>query len=248
MLAEQRWRQVALAATAEAVVVEAQRRARQLQRRRTPGGRPRARVPATAPAPSRRRRPSTAPCRPGSRRRRAGRASARPGWDPKISSITAIRSSRCATRSRLVTKRGSSASIPTAPANFCHRFSEPTATCRGDGRGREQPVRRDRRVVGTGDAGHLAAEQPSGALERVHPDDAGEQRGADHPADPGGVALVQCGHHAVREVHAGQQVGDRHARPWSAARCRSPTSARPRPARSGRSRRGRPPGRRDRSR
>ena len=31
-----------------------------------------------------------------------------------------------------MTKRGSSASSPTAAANFCHRFSDPTATCSGD--------------------------------------------------------------------------------------------------------------------
>ena len=78
-------------------------------------------------------------------------------------------------------------------------------------RGREQAVRRDRRVVRAGEARHLARDGPAGALEGVQPDHARQQRGADHPASPGAVPLVQRRDHAVREVQAGDQVGDGNA-------------------------------------
>ena len=78
-------------------------------------------------------------------------------------------------------------------------------------RGLEHPVRRDRGMVSTRDARHLAAEEPPGALEGVHPDHAGQQRRPDHAPDAGRVPLVQRGHDAVGEVHAGQEVGDGYA-------------------------------------
>ena len=78
------------------------------------------------------------------------------------------------------------------------------------GAGGEHPVRRDRRVVVTGQPRNLPGDRPAGALERVHADHSGQQRRAYDAADAGAGALVQRGHHAVRPVHAGQQVRDRH--------------------------------------
>ena len=157
----------------------------------------------------------------------------------RCASIAAISSSRWATRSRLVANRGSSASSPTAAANFRHSPSDPTATCTGDGRGREHPVRRDRRVVGA--RRRPAPRRPSshrGALEGVHADDPGQQRRADDAAAAGRVR-ARAAPPRRRTRGSSRPAGRRSARrPWSAARCRSPTSARPRPARSGRSRRG----------
>ena len=58
--------------------------------------------------------------------------------------------------------------------------------------------------------GHLAGHGPPGALEGVHADHAGQQRGAHDAAAAGAGPLVQRGEHAVGAVHAGDQVGDRH--------------------------------------
>ena len=58
----------------------------------------------------------------------------------------------------------------------------------------EQPVRRDRRVVVALRVTDLAGHGPAGALEGVHPDDRGEQRGADDGADAGAAPLVERGH------------------------------------------------------
>ena len=62
-----------------------------------------------------------------------------------------------------------------------------------------------------GQAGHLAGHGPAGALERVHADHAGQQRGPHDATLPGDRTLVQRGQHAEGAVHAGEQVGDRDA-------------------------------------
>ncbi len=75
----------------------------------------------------------------------------------------------------------------------------------------EQAVRRDRRVVVALRAADLARDRPAGALERVHADDRGEQRGPHDRPDAGALALVQRREDAVRAVHPGEQVGDGRA-------------------------------------
>ena len=77
--------------------------------------------------------------------------------------------------------------------------------------GIEQAVRADRRMVVTRRLADLARHRPLRALERVHPDDRGEQRRTNHLATARPLALLQRGEDTERAVHAGQQVGDRHA-------------------------------------
>ena len=75
----------------------------------------------------------------------------------------------------------------------------------------EQAVGADRGVVvALGDA-DLAGDGPARALEGVHPDGGGQQRGAYDAPDAGAVPLVQRREDAVRAVHPGEQVRDRHA-------------------------------------
>ena len=56
----------------------------------------------------------------------------------------------------------------------------------------------------------LPGDGPLRALECVHADDGGQQRCANHLAAAGALAFLQCGKHAERAVHAGQQVRDRY--------------------------------------
>ena len=114
--------------------------------------------------------------------------------------------------------------------------------------GREHAVRRDRRVV--------APESPGTSPATVHrvpwnactPTTPASSEVRTTRPRPVRVALVQRRQHAVRAVHAGQQVRDRHADLGRLARSPVTTSARPRPGRSGRSRRASPPARRGRTR
>jgi len=59
-------------------------------------------------------------------------------------------------------------------------------------RGVEQPVRADGRMMLAGDLRHLAGDCVSGALERVHSDDAGQQGRADHLPATGALPFVQA--------------------------------------------------------
>ncbi len=59
-------------------------------------------------------------------------------------------------------------------------------------------------------ASHLARDGPPGALEGMGTDRGRQQARADHPPATGAGALMQRGNHAVRPVHPGQQVRDRH--------------------------------------
>lgn len=75
----------------------------------------------------------------------------------------------------------------------------------------EEPVGGQGRVVVALRVPDVAGDRVGRALERVRADDRGEQRGAHDPAGAGGVALVEGGDDAVRAVHPGEQVADRHA-------------------------------------
>ena len=75
----------------------------------------------------------------------------------------------------------------------------------------EQAVGGDGGVVVALPAGHLPAHGVRRPLVGVHADDGGQQRRAHHLAAAGALALEQRGQHAVRAVHAGQQVADRDA-------------------------------------
>ena len=78
---------------------------------------------------------------------------------------------------------GRPASSPTAAAK---RPPQPLGAARPPGSApvpvANMPVRRDRRVVRAGDARHLAAEQPAGALEGVHADHARRAATCGRPA------------------------------------------------------------------
>jgi hypothetical protein len=56
----------------------------------------------------------------------------------------------------------------------------------------------------------LAGDRPSRALERVDPDQGGQQRGSYHLTSARAVSLVEGREHSVGAVHAGEQVTDRH--------------------------------------
>ena len=77
----------------------------------------------------------------------------------------------------------------------------------------EKAVRADRRVVVALRVRRLAGHGVARPLVGVHTHDRGQQRRADDPAASGAMALVECGHDAIRAVHAGQQVRDRYADP-----------------------------------
>ena len=82
----------------------------------------------------------------------------------------------------------------------------------------EQAVGGDRGVVVALRLGHLVGHGGAGALEGVHADDRGQQRGAHDLAPAGALALVERGQHAVGPVHPGEQVGDGHTHPLRVVR------------------------------
>ncbi len=159
-------------------------------------------------------------------------------------SISAMRRSRFATRSRLVARPGVAGSMPNAVGEL---DPQPLAADRRSGPCRpaaEQAVRRDRRVVVALRAADLAGDGVSRALEGVHPDDGREQGGA-HDAPAPGAGPARAGRPRRRRRRTSRRAGHRSGRRPAAGRrgrCRSATSGRPRPGRSGRSRRARPPG------
>ena len=181
---------------------------------------------------------------PGQQRRRPSSARTPPSTNSMSRSRFATRS-RVGGQTRAWPGRGRSRRRTAATAPRCRPRS---ARCRRrSGTGRTGAI--DGVVVALGPA-DLAGDGPAGALEGVHADGRGQQRGAHHGALAGALPLVQRGERRRRRRTC-RPAGRRSARRPSAGRpgrSRSATSARPRPARSGRSRRGRPPGRRARSR
>ncbi len=92
----------------------------------------------------------------------------------------------------------------------------------------EQPVGRDRGVVVALRLRDLAGHGPARALEGVHPDDRGQQRGAHDLPPPGALALQEGGEHAVGAVHPGEEIADRHPHPLRVVRARSGQGHEPR--------------------
>ena len=248
VLAEQRRRQVRLAGAGVGVVVEAQRRSGQLDRPRASGARRRSAAPATASGPRRRRRRACAPCRPACRRgeplqpvlgrvggaapprsRRPARRGARPapGWWR----TAVVRRSRAAAANALPLPLG------------CRTRSGPARRRCGTGR--------TARSTGGGCPARAAPRAPT--VQRVPwkactPTTPASSEVRTTRPRPVRSPLVQRGERR-RTRRSSRPAGRRSARrPWSAARCPVTDISRPRPGRSGRSRRGRPRGRRGRSR
>ena len=216
MLAEPRRREVPGPGAGVGVVVEAQRRAGQVH------GAERwvvdldAAGPARGSGPRRRRRRSCAPCPPGRRRRRAGPASARRRSAAKAP--PARRSARRGGRPAraLVAKPVVGGSEP----GRAQRRHSPSRAA-GDLDRRVGGVRTCRTARSTGwwspDAPrHLAGHRPPGALEGVHADDRGQQRGADHAA-AAGAGRARAARRPRRRRRSSRRAGPRSARrPWSA--------------------------------
>ena len=133
------------------------------------------------------------------------------GWCAKCDSSRAISASRCATRSGLVAKPSSSGSHCERGAQRAPQALGPAGDLDRGAGGGEHAVRRDRRVVVAGQAGHLAGDGPAGALEGVYADHAGQQRRTHDPAAAGPGPFGEGGEDADRAVHPRDQVGDRHA-------------------------------------
>ena len=132
------------------------------------------------------------------------------GWSANRASIRSISASRFATRWAFVAKPVLGGVPAEGPAQRAPQALGPARDLHRRIGGLEHAVRRDRRVVVAREPGHLTGHRPAGALVRVHADHPRQQRRPDDRPTTGAFALVQGGQHAVRAVHAGDQVGDRH--------------------------------------
>ncbi len=132
---------------------------------------------------------------------------------PTISASSGTSTSRCCTRSGLVAKRASSASSgrPPASTNFWYWPSLPVATMMWPSGAGEGLVRHDVGVRIAPALGRLAAVEVIAAHVGQHRHLRVEQRHVDVLAFAGAVAVGQRGQHGDGGVHAGHQVGQRHA-------------------------------------